>query len=141
MSGACQKCAAHLDGAWKFCPRCGAANVHELHPHLHEHVQPEKAPVKRAFGGLLLGIVAAPVLIIYGTLICLLGPAMVLGIPMIVAGICAPVLAPFIAMNGMKGQCPWCGATVGSVALFDRFNCPACNKRIVVRKSELQRAA
>ena len=135
MSATCRKCTAHLEAAWKFCPLCGAVGVQEP-----EHQEHERPPVKGAFGGLLLGLLAAPVLIIYGGMICLTGLGVFLGVPMILAGVCAPLLGSLLGINALKGKCPWCGSSVGSVALFDRFSCPACSKRIVVRKSELMRA-
>ena len=141
MNSTCQKCAAHLEKAWNFCPHCGATNAREIDRTANGHIEHEKPPVKGAFGGLLLGIVAAPVLIIYGGMICLTGLGVFLGVPMIIAGVCAPLLGSLMGINALKGKCPWCGAAVGSVALFDRFSCPACSKRIVVRKSELVRAA
>jgi len=141
MNLTCQKCAAHLEKGWKFCPYCGTVNMGETERPAHEDIKHEKPPVKGAFGGLLLGILAAPVLIIYGGMICLTGLGVFLGVPMIVAGVCAPLLGSLLGINALKGKCPWCGAAVGSVALFDRFSCPACSKRIVVRKSELVRAA
>jgi len=140
MSATCRKCTAHLEAEWKFCPHCGATNVQEIHLPALEHQEHERPPVKGAFGGLLLGLLAAPVLIIYGGMICLTGLGVFLGVPMIIAGVCAPLIGPLLGVNTLKGKCPWCGSAVGSVALFDRFSCPACSKRIVVRKSELMRA-
>ena len=140
MNAACQKCAAHLEAVWKFCPHCGATNAQKIERLPHDHIEHEKPPVKSAFGGLLLGLVAAPVLIIGGGMICLTGLGVFLGVPMIIAGVCAPLLGSLMGINALKGKCPWCGAAVGSVALFDRFSCPACSKRIVVRKRELVRA-
>jgi hypothetical protein len=97
--------------------------------------------VKSGFSGLVLGLIMAPVLIIYGTLICLLvGPWMALGIPMIIAGICAPMVGPFIAISAVRGNCPWCGVKISSVGPMDAFYCYACSKRIVVRKREMVRA-
>jgi predicted RNA-binding Zn-ribbon protein involved in translation (DUF1610 family) len=140
MNAACQKCAAHLEAAWKFCPNCGATNDPKIERLPHNHIEHEKPPVKGAFGGLLLGLVAAPVLIIWGGMICLTGLGVFLGVPLIIAGVCAPLVGSLMGINALKGKCPWCGSSVGSVALFDRFSCPACSKRIVVRKSELIRA-
>ncbi|MGO9324745.1 MAG: zinc-ribbon domain-containing protein [Terracidiphilus sp.] len=140
MNVACQKCAAHLEADWKFCPYCGATNAQKIERLPHDHIEHEKPPVKSAFGGLLLGLVAAPVLIIGGGMICLTGLGVFLGVPMIIAGVCAPLLGSLMGINALKGKCPWCGSSVGSVAIFDRFSCPACSKRIVVRKSELIRA-
>jgi DNA-directed RNA polymerase subunit RPC12/RpoP len=105
-----------------------------------EHPLHEKAPVKGAFSGLLLGLLAAPVLIIYGGMICLTGLGVFLGVPMIVAGICAPLIGSLMGLNALHGKCPWCGAAVSGVGIFDRFSCPVCSKRIVVRKRELVRA-
>jgi DNA-directed RNA polymerase subunit RPC12/RpoP len=140
MSGTCSKCAARIEAEWKFCPHCGATSVKESQEPMHEHPDHEKAPVKGAFSGLLLGLLAAPVLIIYGGMICLTGLGVFLGVPMIVAGVCAPLIGSLMGLSSLKGKCPWCGAAVGSVAIFDRFSCPACNKRIVVKKRELMRA-
>ena len=138
MTGNCSKCRASIDQAWAFCPRCATPIHHEAeaaHPLAHE-----MPPVKGGFSGLLFGLVAAPVLIIYGGMICLTGLGIFLGVPMIIAGILAPLIGPVLGLNAMKGVCPWCGKDVGSVALFDRFSCPACSKRIVARKQELLRA-
>lgn len=141
MNRTCLKCAAHLESLWKFCPHCGAASASEAPkaaplPQAHEN-----APAKSGFSGLLLGFLAAPVLIIYGTLICLMvGPWMVLGIPMIIAGICAPVVGPLIAISAVRGECPWCGVKISNLGPLDAFYCYACSKRIVTRKGELARA-
>jgi len=137
MSGSCLKCGAELDGSWKFCPRCGAVSAPAEVSH-HEH---ERAPAKYAFSGLLFGIIAAPPLIIYGTMICLLGPPMVLGIPLIVAGIAAPFLGPYLAINAVRGKCPWCGEKITSVGPLDAFYCHACSQRIVVKDREMMKAA
>ena len=138
MSGTCSHCGAHVAANWAFCPHCASAVPHQ--PEItaaHEH---EKPPVKGGYGGLLLGIVAAPVLIICGTMICLTGLGVFLGAPMIIAGVFAPLIGPFLGLNATKGVCPWCGAAIGSVALFDRFSCPFCKKGIMVRKREILRA-
>lgn len=137
MTGSCLKCGAAFEGSWKFCPHCGAPIVPVQHIH-HEH---EKAPAKFAFTGLFFGLIAAPPLIIYGTMICLLGPPMVLGIPLIVAGIAAPFLGPYLAINAVRGNCPWCAAKITSVGPLDAFYCHACSRRIVVKDREMMRAA
>ena len=99
-----------------------------------------KAPVQGAFGGLFLGVIAAPVFIIVGTLMCLMvGPWMVVGIPFILAGICAPFVGPFLGIGAVRGKCPWCGTKISSIGPLDAFYCYACSKRIVVRKQEMLR--
>jgi hypothetical protein len=135
MSRSCSKCGLSLDSHWSFCPHCGGEGVLQEHkPHVHE-----KTPVRYAFGGALIGFVSAPVLIIYGTLICLLGPTMVLGIPMIIAGVLAPIAAPYLAINAVRGRCPWCDSKIASIGPLNAFYCHACSKPIVVRKRELFR--
>ena len=140
MSGSCIKCGASLQGSWKFCPHCGASGAPSPTTPAEKSPPHEPAPARYAFGGLFFGLVTAPVLIIYGTMICLLGPWMVLGIPMIIAGICAPILGPYLAINAVRGKCPWCGAKISSIGPVDAFFCHACSKRIVVVKRELLKA-
>jgi DNA-directed RNA polymerase subunit RPC12/RpoP len=62
------------------------------------------------------------------------------GQAILVAGVCAPLIGSLMGLNALGGECPWCGANVSGVGLFDRFSCPACSRRIVVRKHELIRA-
>ena len=139
MTGTCLKCGDRLDAGWVFCPHCAAPSRREAatpEPRAHE-----KAPVRSSVSGLVIGLIMAPVLIIYGTLICLMvGPWMALGIPMIVAGICAPIVGPFIAVSAVRGNCPWCGVKIASVGPLNAFYCYACSHRIEVHKRELVRA-
>lgn len=138
MSGLCSKCGISLDSSsWKFCPQCGAGCPRSGSAEPRKH---EPAPARFAFSGLFFGLITAPVLIIYGTMICLLGPPMVLGIPLIVAGILAPLAGPYLAINAVRGNCPWCGVKITSVGPLDAFFCYACSQRIVVRKRELLKA-
>jgi len=140
MIGTCSKCAARLESSWLFCPHCGTASAREAPETVQMRATHEKAPVKSGISGLLLGFLAAPVLIIYGGMICLTGLGIVLGIPMIIAGVCAPLIGSLVGLNALRGKCPWCGANVSGVGLFDRFSCPTCSKRIVVRKHDMLRA-
>ena len=140
MNETCSKCSARLESSWKFCPHCGVASVREV-PESRQHLPAhENAPVKSGISGLVLGFLAAPVLIIYGGMICLTGLGIFFGVPMILAGVCAPLIGSLMGLNALRGKCPWCGANVSGVGLFDRFSCPTCSKRIVVHKHELNRA-
>lgn len=134
-SHSCSKCAAHLDVNWVFCPRCGGTGVHDQHKAEHH----EKAPARFVISGVILGFVAAPVFIIYGTLICLLGPPMVLGIPLIIIGILAPFAGPYLAINAVRGRCPWCNTKITSVGPLDAFYCHACSKPIEIHEHEMSR--
>lgn len=132
MNRSCLKCGRQIEPPWSFCPHCGAATGHEAMRKFvpREH---QKAPVKGAFGGMLLGLLAAPVLIIVGGMLCLTWLGAIAGIPMILAGIIAPLAGPMLGMGELKGNCPWCDAPVRCLGLFDGFSCPSCGKRIAVR--------
>ncbi len=142
MNGSCVKCGTHIDSPWKFCPECGAAHVpeapatHALEA-LHAH---ERTSAQYGLVGLMFGLFAATPLVIYGSMMCLLGPPMVFGIPLIVAGILAPVLGPYLAINAVRGKCPWCGEKITSVGPLDAFFCHKCSHRIAVKNHGMVRA-
>jgi DNA-directed RNA polymerase subunit RPC12/RpoP len=134
MEGHCSKCNAQVESLWKFCPHCGAASTHEA---LKDAPEPhQKSSLPGAFGGLLFGVVAAPILIIPGTLLCLTGLGAILGAPMIVAGIFAPLLGPMVGLGALRGKCPWCGAAVNSIANKRDFACHACGQSIAIQHRE-----
>ena len=134
MAATCSKCGTQLESSWKFCPQCGGGAVKAPveHPHVHE-----RAPARYFFAGLFFGTIAAPVFIIYGTMICLLGPWMVVGIPMIVMGIISPILGPYLAMNAVRGKCPHCGVAISSVGPQGAFYCHACSQKIMVKNRKM----
>jgi DNA-directed RNA polymerase subunit RPC12/RpoP len=103
----------------------------EVEPHVTE-----RAPVKGAFGGLLFGMLAVPILVIVGTMLCLTGLGAILGIPMILAAVCAPLMGPMIGLGALKGKCPWCGVQVSSIANARDFDCHNCGRRIAIRHRE-----
>jgi DNA-directed RNA polymerase subunit RPC12/RpoP len=139
MQGHCSKCGAQQELPWKFCPHCGTENALEMQP--KETEQPEKSPAPGAFSGLLFGMLAVPILVIVGTMLCLTGLGAILGIPMIIAAVFAPLLGPMIGMGALKGKCPWCGIAVSSVANTKDFNCHGCGRRIAIRHREFVAAA
>jgi len=141
MNTPCTKCAAHLDARWSFCPHCGAANPGAA-PAAAEPQKHEKSPVRNGFGGLLFGFLAAPVCIIVGIMLCLTGLGVFAGVPLIIAGICAPLIGSVLALNELKGKCPWCGAKIASIVNHTQdFACPACSRMITVHNRELVKAA
>jgi DNA-directed RNA polymerase subunit RPC12/RpoP len=139
MNTQCAKCGAPVEAVWGFCPKCGAAAAHERErtPAPQKH---ERFPVKGTFGGLLLGVIFAPVLLIAGTMLCLTGLGAFLGVPMIILGILAPLIGPTLGINAVSGLCPWCGAKVGSIGPIDSFVCWSCQNKIQVKHRELLRA-
>lgn len=132
MDELCQKCRAHLTSPWNFCPDCGAAVMHETHTPTVE-TQAEKAPVRNAFSGLAVGVVAAPAMLILGSLLCLTGLGAILGIPLIIGAFIAPLVGPVVGFNAVKGKCPWCGAPVSCIHSTQSFACDACHHRIAAR--------
>ncbi len=129
---ACSHCGARIESPWSFCPHCGAAAGHEdvEKPAPREH---QNAPLRGAFGGMLFGVLAAPVLIIVGGMLCLTWLGAIAGIPMILAGIISPLAGPLLGMGELKGPCPWCGAAVSCIGLIDGFSCPSCGQRIAIK--------
>jgi hypothetical protein len=104
MNNACTKCGGRLDEEWTFCARCGAkveGPTAEIAPAGHEH---EPAPVTGAFSGAMFGLIAAPIAIVFGVMLCLTGLGMVVGIPVIVLGILAPLAGPLLGMGAAKGK-------------------------------------
>jgi len=138
MEGVCPKCAAQLDARWNFCPHCGASHLTET-PTPSVAPLTQRAPVEGAFGGLLFGLLAAPILIVLGTLLCLTGLGAFLGIPLILAAVFAPVLGPLVGLGALRGKCPWCGAPVSAISSKQSFDCSACSQRIVIRKGKFAR--
>lgn len=138
MHSSCAKCGTHLEAKWSFCPHCGAGN--EPPAPLVERIH-ENAPVSGAFSGMMLGFIAAPVLIIVGVMLCLTGLGAFVGVPMIVAGFFAPLAGPFFGSGSIGGKCPWCGAKISSLKHSQEFTCHHCSQRVVVRDHELVKAA
>jgi hypothetical protein len=101
MNSLCPHCGQHLEPTWRFCANCG---VHIPPPveTTHEHPEPEPAPVKGAFGGMFFGFVAVPLLLIVGSLLCLTGLGAFLGVPMIIAGVLAPLAGALYGMARPK---------------------------------------
>jgi hypothetical protein len=87
----------------------------------------DKSSIPGAFGGLFFGAVMAPVLIIFGTLLCLTGLGAILGIPMIIAGLVSPLAGPLMGMGEHQGKCPCCGVHVVSVTDGQPHYCPSCD--------------
>jgi len=142
MNIQCSKCGTHLTAPWNFCPNCGATVAHEIHTHAAVHEAAERAPVQGAFGGLLIGMVAVPILIIVGTMLCLTGLGAIAGIPMIIGGALAPLLGPMIGIGTLQGKCPWCGTKMSSVIDHPQgFYCHACSNRIVIEDRKFTKAA
>ena len=98
MNSLCPHCGHHLESPWHFCANCGAhlPGPTEI---AREHPAPEPAPIQGAFGGMFFGFITAPLLLVVGSLLCLTGLGAFLGVPMILAGIVAPLAGALFGMS------------------------------------------
>jgi DNA-directed RNA polymerase subunit RPC12/RpoP len=146
MSDLCSKCAAQLSSLWRFCPLCGLEipfkpEVPTPIQKQESPIETEKNPGRSGFSGLLLGVIVTPMCIIVGTMLCLTGLGAILGIPMIIGGILAPILAPMIVIGEPKGECPWCGTKVSNVFNAAHFECHECGQKIDAQNRHFIKAA
>jgi hypothetical protein len=98
MTDLCTHCGEHLASPAIFCARCGV-RVPTPEPAAIQHPKPEAAPVTGAFSGLYFGLIALPLLLIVGIMLCLTGLGMVFGLPMIVLAVFAPLAGPLFGMG------------------------------------------
>ena len=104
MNGGCLKCGEHVDAEWVFCARCGAkieGPTADIAPAGHEH---EPAPVTGAFSGALFGLIAAPIALVFGIMLCLTGWGIFIGIPVIILAILAPLAGPLVGLGAAKDK-------------------------------------
>lgn len=140
MTELCTKCGMQISLPWSFCPHCGTAVQSQPH-HQPAPAETEKAPAKNAFSGLLFGFIVAPICIIVGTMLCLTGLGVFLGIPVIILGILAPLLGPMIGIGELKGKCPACGIELNNIVNTPVFACYGCGERIAVENHKFIKAA
>jgi len=131
MNATCTQCGTPLEMSWTFCPKCGRAVTHEPQRHA-THAEREKSSVPGAFGGLLFGVIIAPVLLIFGTLLCLTGLGAFLGVPMIIAAIIAPLAGPLIGIGEHQVRCPYCNTREITFADNQLHSCPNCKQEFAL---------
>jgi ribosomal protein S27AE len=132
----CPRCAAAINPGWNFCPQCGAAG-HAPAPEMRE-----KSSARDALGGMLFGVLTAPVCLIVGGMLCCTGLGAFAGVPLILLGIVAPLLGTVLGLHEIHGKCPWCGTTM--ISLFRHPHdgtCPVCGKSIAVHAEKLEKVA
>jgi predicted RNA-binding Zn-ribbon protein involved in translation (DUF1610 family) len=128
MDAHCVTCGMVLASAWSFCPQCGSSIEHEMHvSRVHLPV-----PSKGAFSGMYIGLIAAPILIISGVMLCLTGWGIFFGVPFILLGIMAPLFGPLVGMSEHRDKCPSCGTRMISIADSKEHECPVCNKKFAI---------
>lgn len=105
MNNPCLQCGEPLETSWTFCARCGAKIEHPAVPDAapagHEH---EDAPVTGAFSGVAFGLIAAPIGLIFGIMLCLTGWGIFIGIPVIILAILSPLMGPLVGLGAAKGK-------------------------------------
>ena len=139
MNAPCTQCGTPLDTSWSFCPKCGLTISHEMKPHAEPALH-EKSSVPGAFGGLLFGVITAPVLIIFGTLLCLTGLGAFLGVPMIILGILAPLAGPLLGIGEHSVRCPNCHTREITIADSKLHCCPNCAKEFALGEQHVAQA-
>lgn len=103
MTDLCTHCGERLADPKIFCARCGARAP--LPPETQpEKLEGEPAPAKGAFSGLYFGLIALPILLVFGIMLCLTGWGIVLGLPVIVLALLAPLAGPLFGMGIGKGK-------------------------------------
>jgi DNA-directed RNA polymerase subunit RPC12/RpoP len=84
-------------------------------------------------GGKSVGVGAGTaigfILIAIGIMVSFTVVGLVVGIPMILAG----VAYPMIARSLIRGQCPYCGRNVSAMNSRPGIRCPGCGRHIVIR--------
>ncbi|HTX75497.1 MAG TPA: zinc ribbon domain-containing protein [Terracidiphilus sp.] len=100
MNELCSHCGESLASNWIFCARCGA-QIERPEPVPQEH---EPTPVTGAFTGTLFGIIALPIALIFGIMLCLTGWGLIIGIPVIILAILAPLAGPLVGMGAAKDK-------------------------------------
>jgi len=126
------KCGMLLASAWIFCPQCGNTLEHQRHPP-REH---RPVPSNGAFSGMYIGLIAAPILIIAGVMLCLTGWGIFFGVPFILLGILAPLYGPIVGMAEHRGKCPSCGTQMISIADSKQHECPICNAKFAIEDTQ-----
>ena len=77
----------------------------------------------------LTGTAIGFILVVVGIMVSLTGVGLIIGIPLILAG----VGYPLIALSLIGGQCPYCGRNISALNTKPGINCPGCGKYIVIR--------
>lgn len=130
MNAQC-KCGTSLEMSWSFCPKCGLSVARETNAPAVPSER-EKSGVRGAFGGLLFGVIAAPILLIVGIMLCLTGLGAILGVPMIIAAILVPLAGPLFGLREHRVRCPYCQTREVTFADNKLHYCPNCDKEFAL---------
>jgi DNA-directed RNA polymerase subunit RPC12/RpoP len=65
---------------------------------------------------------------------------LIFGIPMLVAGLVLPLIMmrDVLKHNVVNDLCPYCSVPIKTSDATIRLNCPACNRKVLVREGKLE---
>ena len=65
---------------------------------------------------------------------------LIFGIPLLVAGLVLPLvmMRDVLKSAEVSGVCPYCSVPIKTSDATIRLNCPACNKKVLVRDEKLE---
>ena len=106
-------------------------------------LESKKARVAKGISGTILSIIMfgglGVILIIVGLFLTITIIGAIIGIPMILAGLMFIIVSPFgglAVFKQKKSKCPYC-ETVITLIGRQAFNCPSCQKRLIVKNGSL----
>lgn len=138
----CPDCGKQISDRAAACPNCGAPPVADesaTTPQLVQQVvtPTESAKLEGVVIGTASGCLTSVLLFVGGGLLCATGIGALIGVPMIIGAILAPIVGPLLGLAHKKGRCPNCQGEV-SVAPGERgTTCGSCKRRIVYRDGKL----
>jgi predicted RNA-binding Zn-ribbon protein involved in translation (DUF1610 family) len=70
------------------------------------------------------------------------GAGLLLGIPLLLAGLILPLfmMRDIFAGHNVEGTCPACGTHIKTTASTIRLNCPGCDKQLLVQDTKFVQA-
>ena len=83
--------------------------------------------------GWLTGTMTGFILIVIGVLVSLTGISLIIGLPLMLAGIAYP----FLSRHIIRGRCPDCGNMISTLGSKSAVTCRACGKSIINQNKKL----
>lgn len=137
----------------KACPYCAEEIQEEavICKHCKSNLKASEAPKEagvtvaksdKAFGaatGFFGGLGCGIWLIIFGLLISLTGIGAIIGIPLALAGLLMPFIAPVMGLAQVSGRCPHCTKHLVASSIKGAVTCKYCKKRVVIDKGKFVR--
>jgi DNA-directed RNA polymerase subunit RPC12/RpoP len=99
------------------------------------NAETKRRPVFGVLVGVLVGTAAGIAMMFLGWLLCKTGVGCVLGIPLYLAGLTAPIIVGVVGgLGAVQGICPVCGHKIVTLRLFgEGVTCWTCRQRLIVK--------